>query len=157
MSFGGGSGSSSISGSSDVVLNAPATNDVLGYNSGLGKWQNLNLNLNATYAPAVEAVNTVVASGLAQTIPDPSVQSISQITLSANCTLAFPSVAAGKSFTLVLVQDGTGSHTVTWPTVKWVAGVAPAVTSTAGAVDWLSFACADGVNWVGFVAGLDIK
>ena len=155
MSFGGGSGSSSISGSSDVVLNVPATNDVLGYNTGLAKWQNQNLK--SVYAPAVEVVNTVTSSGLAQTIPDPSVQSISQITLSANCTLAFPSVAAGKSFTLVLVQDGTGSHTVTWPTVKWVAGVAPAVTSTAGAVDWLSFACADGVNWVGFVAGLDIK
>ena len=43
MSFGGGSGSSSISGSTDVVLSSPANNDVLGYNSGLAKWQNQNL------------------------------------------------------------------------------------------------------------------
>lgn len=40
MSFGGGSGSSSIAGSTDVVLNSPANNNVLGYNSGLAKWQN---------------------------------------------------------------------------------------------------------------------
>ncbi len=40
MSFGGGSGSSSIAGSTDVVLNSPANNQVLGYNSSLAKWQN---------------------------------------------------------------------------------------------------------------------
>jgi hypothetical protein len=40
MSFGGGSGSSSVAGSTDVVLNSPANNQVLGYNSGLAKWQN---------------------------------------------------------------------------------------------------------------------
>ena len=40
MSFGGGSGSSSISGRTDVVLSSPANNQVLGYNSGLSKWQN---------------------------------------------------------------------------------------------------------------------
>jgi hypothetical protein len=51
MSFGGGSGSSSISGSTDVVLNSPANNNVLGYNSSLAKWQNQNIS--ATYAPRV--------------------------------------------------------------------------------------------------------
>jgi parallel beta-helix repeat protein len=50
MSFGGGSGSSSISGSTDVVLNSPANNDVLGYNSGLAKWQNRDLS--STYLTA---------------------------------------------------------------------------------------------------------
>jgi hypothetical protein len=40
MSFGGGSGSSSISGSTDVVLSSPANNQVLGYNYGTAKWQN---------------------------------------------------------------------------------------------------------------------
>ena len=43
MSFGGGSGTSSISGSTDVVLNSPANNQVLGYNTTLAKWQNQNL------------------------------------------------------------------------------------------------------------------
>ncbi len=40
MSFGGGSGSSSIAGSTDVVLSSPVNNQVLGYNSSLAKWQN---------------------------------------------------------------------------------------------------------------------
>jgi hypothetical protein len=54
MSFGGGSGGSSISGSTDVVLNNPANNNVLGYNSGLSKWQNQDLN--STYLSAVVMV-----------------------------------------------------------------------------------------------------
>ena len=44
MSFGGGSGSSSIAGSTDVVLNTPANNQVLGYNTSLAKWQNQTAN-----------------------------------------------------------------------------------------------------------------
>ena len=46
MSFGGSGGSSSISGSSDVVLSSPATDQVLTYNSSTGKWNN------KTYIPA---------------------------------------------------------------------------------------------------------
>ena len=40
MSFGGGSGSGSIASSTDVVLNSPSNNQILGYNASLAKWQN---------------------------------------------------------------------------------------------------------------------
>lgn len=40
MSFGGGSGSSSIAGGADVTLNSPQDKDILGYNSSVSKWQN---------------------------------------------------------------------------------------------------------------------
>ena len=40
MSFGGGSGSGSIAGSTDVVLSSPTNNQILGYNTSLAKWQN---------------------------------------------------------------------------------------------------------------------
>ncbi len=41
MSFGGGgSGSGSIAGSTDVILNSPTNGQVLTYNTTLGKWQN---------------------------------------------------------------------------------------------------------------------
>lgn len=41
MSFGGGGGrSSSISTATDVALSSPTNSQVLGYNTGLGKWQN---------------------------------------------------------------------------------------------------------------------
>ena len=43
MSFGGSGGSGSISGSSDVVLNSPATDQVLSFDSSTGKWKNKTL------------------------------------------------------------------------------------------------------------------
>ena len=62
------------------------------------------------------------------------------ITLTGNCTFTFtsPSGAVGN-FMLRLVQDGTGSRTVTWPaSVKWPSGTAPTLTTTAGGVDIVS-------------------
>lgn len=111
-----------------------------------------------TYVLLTETVNTVAASGATQTIPEPSVATISRITLTANCMLTFPTAASGKSFTLVLVQDGTGSRTVTWPgTVKWPAATAPTLSTGTGKIDYLSFVCTDGTNWAGFTAGLDVR
>lgn len=104
-------------------------------------------------APLVESVNTVAASGTAQTIPDPSVQSISRVTLTGNCVFTMPAAAAGKSFTVVLVQDATGSRTSTFTGAKWPGGTAPTLSTAASAVDVLTFLCADGASWLGFLAG----
>lgn len=102
----------------------------------------------------VENVNTVAASGAAQTLPDVTTATIHYVTLTAACTFTFPTAAAGKSFTLVLIQDATGSRTATWPaSVKWAGGTAPTLTTTAAKRDVLSFMCADGSTWVGFTAG----
>lgn len=104
----------------------------------------------------VELVNTVAASGSTETLPDVTVATVHYVTLTANCTFTFPTAAAGKSFTLVLVQDGTGSRTATWPaSVKWAAGTAPTLTATASKRDAFSFLCADGSTWFGFTAGLN--
>jgi hypothetical protein len=109
--------------------------------------------------PLIENVNTVAASGAAQTIPEPSVATISRLTLTAaTCTLTFPAAAAGKSFTLVGVQDGTGGRLFAYPgNVKWVGGVAPTLSTGAGKIDYLAFVCTDGANWAGFVVGLDLR
>ncbi|WP_349318980.1 collagen-like triple helix repeat-containing protein [Mycolicibacterium canariasense] len=110
----------------------------------------------STKQPRVETVNTVGTSGSAQTIPDPATgATMSHITLTANCTLTFPTAAAGKSFTLALAQDATGSRTVTWPTIKWPGGTTPTLTTTASKVDRFTFVCDDGTNWIGFTAGLN--
>lgn len=108
-----------------------------------------------TATPGVpEVVNTVSATGSTETLPDVTTASIHRLTLDANCTLTFPTPAAGKSFTVVLIQDATGSRTVTWPvSVKWASGTAPTLTTTAAKRDVFSFLCADGTNWLGFVAG----
>ena len=106
-----------------------------------------------------DIVNTVSASGATQTIPAVTTAGISDITLTASCTLTFPTAVAGQSFTLILRQGGSGSYTITWPAsiVKWDGGVAPTLTTTVGAVDILGFFCADGTNWFGFVSGQDMK
>ncbi|HWB39074.1 MAG TPA: hypothetical protein VG604_02415, partial [Candidatus Saccharimonadales bacterium] len=108
----------------------------------------------ATPSGTSENVNTVANSGSSQTLPDVTADTIHYITLTANCTLTFPTAAAGKSFTVVLLQDATGSRTVTWPgTVKWAGGSAPVLTTTANKTDVFSFMCVDGTNWLGFIAG----
>ena len=80
--------------------------------------------------------------------------SVQYLTLTGNCTYTFPTPAAGKSFTLVQKQDGTGSRTVTWPaSVKWPAGTAPTITATASRADKFVFTAIDSSSWLGSVAG----
>jgi hypothetical protein len=79
--------------------------------------------------------------------------SVQILTLTGNCTFTFPTATAGRSFILILKQDGTGSRTATWPAaVKWPAGTAPTITSTASKSDKYIFT-ADGTNWIGSNAG----
>lgn len=104
------------------------------------------------YVPFTEKLNTVATGGSAQTIAEVSVDTINDITLTAACTLTFPTATAGTSFTLVLRQGGTGSYAVTWPTVKWPGGAVPTLSTAVGAVDIFSFVYV--TAWNGFVAGL---
>jgi hypothetical protein len=74
------------------------------------------------------------------------------ITLTGNATITMPTATSGKSFILLLKQDGTGSRTVTWSTVRWPGNTAPTITSTASRQDIYSF-FADGTNWYGTTVG----
>ena len=75
------------------------------------------------------------------------------LTLTGNCTFTFPTATAGKSFTLFLKQDATGSRTATWPaSVKWPSSTAPTITATASKGDKYVFT-ADGTYWWGSNAG----
>jgi hypothetical protein len=75
------------------------------------------------------------------------------LTLTASCTFTFPTATAGKSFMLLLKQDGSGSKTVTWAgSVRWPSNTAPSITSTANKGDKFVFT-ADGTYWWGSVSG----
>jgi len=53
-----------------------------------------------------------------------------------NETFTFIAPTNPCTLMLTLIQDGTGSRTVTWPaTVKWPSGTAPTLTTTANARD----------------------
>jgi len=76
------------------------------------------------------------------------------ITLTGNCVYTFPTPVAGKSFTLIHLQDATGSRTVTWPsTVDWPSATAPTLTATASRGDKFVFTAISGTSWLGSVAG----
>ena len=74
------------------------------------------------------------------------------ITLTSNATITMPAAVSGKSFTILLKQDATGSRAVTWTTVSWPSATAPAITSTASKMDKYVF-ISDGTYWYGATAG----
>ena len=111
----------------------------------------------AVFKDVGETLATNGTSGSTATI-DLEDGNFHKVTLTANCTFTFsnpPATGTAGSFTLFLVQDGTGSRTVTWPgSVDWAAATAPTLTTTAAAVDVLTFITLDGGTiWNGFVAG----
>lgn len=60
-----------------------------------------------------------------------------KVTLGGNRTLAAPTnVQAGITYTIQVIQDGTGSRTVTWNAAyKWGTAGTPVLTTTASATD----------------------
>lgn len=73
------------------------------------------------------------------------------LTLTGSPTITMPTAVAGKSF-IIMLKTGAGSFTVTWSTVRWPAGTAPTITSTASRQDVFSF-FSDGTNWYGSTLG----
>jgi len=77
-----------------------------------------------------------------------------QVTLAGNPTLVLANAATGQQFTLRLVQDGTGSRTVTWfTTLKWPSATPPTLTTTAGGIDVFTFKVITPGFIDGFTAG----
>lgn len=62
-----------------------------------------------------------------------------KVTLGGNRTLAITGAVAGASGVLVVTQDATGSRTITLPAGSKAPGGAPALTTTANAIDVLSW------------------
>ena len=154
--------------SGDTVAGLVIGTDVQAYDADLTSWAGKT-------APTGDAVGTTDAQTLTnKTLTNPTVTNyvetpysansstaitlaltngtVQIITLTGSATITMPTATSGKSFILLLKQDGTGSRTVTWSTVKWAGGTAPTITSTASRQDILSF-FADGTNWYGVVVG----
>lgn len=61
-----------------------------------------------------------------------------RIVLSANSTLTFTGITGNSVYILEIVQDATGSRTITWPTITWLpGGSAPVLKTAAAAVDYV--------------------
>ena len=106
---------------------------------------------NPTVTNYVESVVSIGNSGTTQTLALTN-GTVQTVTMTGNCTFTMPTATAGKSFILIAVQDGTGSRTATFTSVKWAGGTAPTLTTTATTGrDILTFV-ADGTNWYGTYA-----
>lgn len=82
---------------------------------------------------------------------------IHTVTLGGNRTLALSNEHVGQVFMLRLLQDVTGSRTVTWfTTIKWAGGSAPTLTTTASKADILGFIVTSAGNYDGVVVGANI-
>ena len=81
---------------------------------------------------------------------DVTTSPIAKVTLGGNRTLAAPSnaVGAGQYISLLVIQDGTGSRTLTWNAVyEFTADTAPTLTTTANYGDLFTFRY-NGTKWI---------
>lgn len=124
--------------SDNRTLTLPNATDTL---AGLGTSQEYTAtqNFNATTLTDEATINW-----------DASANQVCGVTLGGNRTMAAPTnLVDGATYLLHVIQDGTGSRTITWNAVfKWPGGTAPTLTTTASARDIISFV-SDGTNLYG--------
>ena len=82
---------------------------------------------------------------------DVSASPIASVTLGGNRTLALPTnpVGNGQYISLLVIQDGTGSRTLTWNAAyEFTADTAPTLTTTASKGDLFTFRYYNGAKWI---------
>lgn len=129
-----------------------------------GTLTNLSIRGNPGYAlgsDLAEQLTSVATAGTSQTL-DVSTTNVYDITLSAaSCAITFIGATASKTciLTLVVRQGATGGRLLTWPaTTQWAHGIAPALMTTANAVDVITLLTNDGgTTWLGLYAGPDMR
>jgi len=89
---------------------------------------------------------------------DASANQVTSVTLGGNRTFAAPTnMVDGGAYVLIVVQDGTGSRTITWNSVfKWVGGTAPTLATANGSRDQFVFV-SNGTNMYEIGRALDVK
>ena len=95
-----------------------------------------------TYTGAQIGSITTLTDGATIT-PDFSANNLFTVTLGGNRTLANPTnITAGQSGVIFVVQDATGSRTLSYGSYfKFPSGTAPTLTTTANATDILAYVC----------------
>ena len=84
---------------------------------------------------------------------DLDTEQVAKVTLAGNRTLDNPTnMVDGGTYILRVIQDATGSRTLAYGAgYKWVGGVAPVLTTTANAVDIITFV-SDGTSMFGVIS-----
>ena len=88
---------------------------------------------------------------------DLDASNLHEVVLEDNRTLALSNDDKGQAFTLRLIQDGTGSRTVTWfTTIKWPGAQVPTLTTTGGKTDVFGFIVTGSGTYDGFTVGTNL-
>ena len=105
-----------------------------------------------------KTIQTITAATDGSTVTfNLSLGNIHTVTLGGNRTLALSNGSTGQVFILRLLQDGTGSRTVTWfSTIKWPGGVTPTLTPTASKADVFGFVTTGSGTYDGFILGQNL-
>lgn len=97
-------------------------------------------NATQTFTASQRGEITTLTSGSTVT-PDFAASNNFTLTLGENLTIANPTnLVAGQSGSIFLVQDGTGSRTITWGSYfDWAGGTPPTLSTAASSVDRLDY------------------
>jgi hypothetical protein len=144
---------------SDSTVEPPSVHAVRGYVAsavtGLLDFKgNQDCSANPNYPAASKAVaaDKMLASAAPQTLTDGATISWdmeagfnAKVTLGGNRTLGTPTnPKAGMTYCLAVIQDATGSRTMTWPSAfDWGTTGAPTLTTTASKRDRITLFCTD--------------
>ena len=104
---------------------------------------------NGTVSTAQANMQSQVLTDATNIAWDTSNGQIATVLLEGNRAVSNPTNLKVGTYLLYVYQDSTGSRTLTWGNrFKWTAGVAPALTTNANALDVFTFA-SDGTNLYG--------
>jgi len=142
-----------ITGGNIVALTTTQIKTLLGYIASLG--EDTSPELTGTLDASDEKIQDVKTvsftdehdngnSGTTKTI-DWSEGQKQKITMTGNCTFTFSNPDVGN-YQIKIIQDATGSRSVTWPSIKWAGSTAPTLTTAAGSEDIVSLYY-DGSAW----------
>jgi hypothetical protein len=135
----------------EIFPNASNVNDINSGNNTVGTFDNTGdwtfgiagtggtVGVNEQYY-SVFASSTANASNTTINWNNSNVQ---ELKLTTSTTISFTNRQAGARYILTLLQDSTGSRTVTWPSyIQWASGTAPTLTTTVNKMDIITFVCA---------------
>ena len=124
----------------EVTVDTDKDTMVVHDNSQAGGYAMANLKTAQEFT-ATQNFNATTLTDASTVSWDASANQVTSVTLGGNRTFGAPTNQKdGAVYVLIVIQDGTGSRTITWNAVfKWVGGSAPTLTTTASARDIFVF------------------
>ena len=138
--------SNDITGTGNIDITGTLSATSLGDNLGLNSF---NITGTGTINPTKAYIAETTLTDGATIDWDMATQSVAKVTLAGSRTLNAPTNGStGQFCSLLIIQDGTGSRTLTWNAVfEFTTDTAPTLTTTAGLADLFTFRY-NGTKWL---------